>query len=191
MGAGLVSTGTYFYDLLQRPKHFSGIKTIFNSKIGLLNGFLFGFILIMITFLFILASHQIKVSFTDQFTLLYGAQSILLFLFVSLSEEIFMRGIVLNYLMLIKNAEKPAILISAIIFSLFHMLNPNISGLGFLNIFLAGILLAQVFIYSNFNIWVSIGLHWAWNFFQSSIFGFSVSGIKMQSLLFSYCISGE
>ncbi|MBB6502709.1 CPBP family intramembrane glutamic endopeptidase [Pedobacter cryoconitis] len=116
--------------------------------------------------------------------MLYGAQSILLFLFVSLSEEIFMRGIVLNYLMLIKNAEKPAILISAIIFSLFHMLNPNISSIGFLNIFLAGILLAQVFIYSNFNIWVSIGLHWAWNFFkvQFSVFPLAKSKCNLYLL---------
>jgi len=182
MGAGFVFAGIYFYYLQLRPKHFPGLKTIFKSKIGVLQGFLLGFILILIIFLLILAFNQIQVSISDRFTLLYGIQSILLFLFISQAEEIFMRGIVLRYLMLIENTEKQAILISAIIFALLHMLNPNITGIGVLNIFLAGILLAQTFIYSNFNIWVSIGLHWAWNFFQSSIFGFSVSGIKMQSL---------
>lgn len=180
--AGLVLIGTFAYYLILRPTYFAELKSIFKSKIGILQGFLLGFILILIIFLLILAFHQIQVLISDQFTLLYFSQSILLFLFVSLSEEIFMRGIILRYLLLIENAEQPAILISAIVFTLFHVLNPSVTSIGLLNIFLAGILLAQLFIYSNYNIWVSIGLHWAWNFFQSSIFGFPVSGIKVQSL---------
>ncbi|MBB6498984.1 CPBP family intramembrane glutamic endopeptidase [Pedobacter cryoconitis] len=181
-GAGLISLGTFAYYLMLRPKYFSAFKSMFKSKMGLLQGFLLGLVLILIIFLIILAFQQVHVSISDQYTLFYCLQSILLFLFVSLSEEIFMRGIVFRYLLLIENAEKPAILISAIIFTLFHVMSPNVTGIGLLNIFLAGILLAQVFIYSNYNIWVSIGLHWAWNFFQSSVFGFAVSGLKMQSL---------
>lgn len=178
----LIFLGTFVYYLMLRPKYFSAFKSMFKSKMGLLQGFLLGLVLILIIFLLILALQQVQVSISDQYTLFYCLQSILLFLFVSLSEEIFMRGIVFRYLILIEIAEKPAILISAIIFTLFHVMSPNVTGIGLLNIFLAGILLAQVFIYSNYNIWVSIGLHWAWNFFQSSIFGFAVSGMKLPSL---------
>jgi membrane protease YdiL (CAAX protease family) len=48
-----------------------------------------------------------------------------------------------------------------------------------LNIFLAGIFLGAYYI-NRRNLWFPIGLHFAWNFCQGSVFGFEVSGEKVQ-----------
>ncbi|MEJ2597809.1 MAG: type II CAAX endopeptidase family protein [Anaerolineales bacterium] len=81
-----------------------------------------------------------------------------------------------------------AIVISCILYGLMHMPNPNstllsgvlIAFLGFLRIF--GWLRTG-------QLWLPIGMHAGWNFFQGPIFGFSVSGLESQSLV-KHTISG-
>ncbi|MGE5429040.1 MAG: lysostaphin resistance A-like protein, partial [Methylococcaceae bacterium] len=99
--------------------------------------------------------------FTDLLT------EVLLFSFVAFSEELLSRGYVLNNLMQ-SLSRKWALAISAFMFSFIHILNPNFSWLGFLNIFLAGILLGLPYIYTR-QLWLPIGLHLSWNFFQGPI----------------------
>lgn len=75
-----------------------------------------------------------------------------------------------------------AITISCVIYGLIHYLNPNatilsstiIIGFGFLRIY--GYLETKM-------LWLGIGMHTGWNFFQGPIFGFAASGHKKATLL--------
>lgn len=106
---------------------------------------------------------------------------LLLFLVVSLHEEVMMRGYVLNNLMQSMN-RYVALSISSVIFMSIHLLNPNISFLSVINLFLAGVVLGIYYIHKP-NLWLPIGMHLTWNFFQGPIFGFEVSGIETKSII--------
>jgi CAAX protease family protein len=104
-----------------------------------------------------------------------------IFVMVAFSEEIAFRGYILNNLMDSFN-KWTALLISAILFSLFHLGNSYIGFIPLANIFLAGVLLGINYIYTR-NLWFGIFLHFSWNFFQGPLLGFKVSGININSLL--------
>jgi len=105
----------------------------------------------------------------------------ILFVITSLHEEILVRGYVLNNLMESMN-KYWALVISAIVFTFFHALNPNINFLAVINLMLAGILLGIYYIHKQ-NLWFPIALHTSWNYSQGAIFGYEVSGIEFESLL--------
>ncbi len=104
----------------------------------------------------------------------------LLFLVVGLGEEIFFRGYILNNLLLSMHRIF-ALIVSSIYFSLWHLPNEDFSFIAFINITFSGVLLGISYIYTK-NLWMPIGLHLGWNFFQGSIFGFNVSGHHVYSL---------
>jgi membrane protease YdiL (CAAX protease family) len=106
--------------------------------------------------------------------------SLVLFTIVAFNEEILMRGYILNNLMSSTN-KYMALLISAVIFSILHGLNANISLLAFVNLMLAGIILGSTYIFTK-NLWFPISLHLFWNFFQGPVLGYSVSGMKISSI---------
>lgn len=106
--------------------------------------------------------------------------SVFFFLIIAVVEESIFRGYIQRNLMLSFN-KYVALLISAVIFSLAHGLNPNVSALGLLNIFLAGILLGISYTYTK-NLWFPIALHWSWNLFQG-LYGFNVSGQNFYNLI--------
>lgn len=97
-----------------------------------------------------------------------------LFVLVALSEELLFRGYVLNNLMKSMNRLN-ALLMSSLFFTLMHSINPNFSWMSFWNILLAGILIGLPYIFTK-SLWLPIALHFSWNFFQGTIFGFNVSG---------------
>lgn len=66
--------------------------------------------------------------------------------------------------------------ISSSIFGLLHAGNPNVSPLAIFNIVLAGVMLALPMLLTG-RLWMSIGLHFSWNFTMAGIFGLPVSGI--------------
>ena len=76
----------------------------------------------------------------------------------------------------------PAILLSCFLYGIIHYMNPNatllssaiIIGFGFLRIY--GYLGTKM-------LWLSMGMHIGWNFFQGPIFGFAASGHKKATLL--------
>ncbi len=102
------------------------------------------------------------------------------FIVVGLAEEIFSRGYCMMVLMQTGN-RWIAMIVSSIIFSLLHGSNPNVTLLGLVNIFLVGLLFAYMFVKTG-NIWMPIGYHITWNYFQGNIFGFPVSGTTRQGV---------
>ena len=105
----------------------------------------------------------------------------MLFVIVSLHEEIMMRGYILNNLMQSMN-RYVALSLSSLVFMTIHLLNPNVSFLSVVNLFLAGIVLGIYYLHKS-NLWLPIGMHLTWNFFQGPIFGFEVSGIETKSII--------
>jgi membrane protease YdiL (CAAX protease family) len=110
-----------------------------------------------------------------------------LFLCVSISEEIVIRGYILSNLQEIMGP-KSAIILSSLFFGLFHITNDNFTMVGFFNIFLSGILLGLLCTSSN-TVSAPIGLHWAWNFVQGSIAGFNVSGHHIEGIFSITCVA--
>ncbi|PKM50236.1 MAG: CPBP family intramembrane metalloprotease domain-containing protein [Firmicutes bacterium HGW-Firmicutes-7] len=105
---------------------------------------------------------------------------LLLFTLVGFNEELFSRGYCMTVLK--QTGNKWVVLLgSSLIFSVLHINNPNIELIGLLNIFLIGLLFAYMFIRTG-SIWMPIGYHITWNFFQGNIFGFEVSGLDVLSV---------
>ena len=114
--------------------------------------------------------------------------SLVLFTIVAFNEEILMRGYILNNLMGSTN-KYLALLISAVIFSVLHGMNANVSLLALVNLMLAGIILGSTYIFTR-NLWFPISLHLFWNFFQGPVLGYSVSGMKISSI-FKVTLTGS
>lgn len=143
-------------------------------------GLITGFIIMFMGFSALLFFNQIKIA-GYQFAFFDFTISICLFTAVTFMEELLIRGYVLNNLMSCMN-KYSALIISSIIFSILHGANLNITLLSLINLFLAGILLGVSYIYTK-NLWFPIALHFSWNFFQGTVFGFKVSGIKFYSII--------
>lgn len=104
-----------------------------------------------------------------------------LLIIIAVGEELVFRGYILNNLMQ-SMPKETALVLSAVLFAVFHSLNPNFNLIAFINIFLAGILLGINYIYTK-NLWFAIFFHFSWNFFQGPVLGFQVSGIELPTLL--------
>lgn len=63
-----------------------------------------------------------------------------------------------------------------------HIANPNYSFFSAFELFLSGIFLGISYIHMK-NLIFPIALHFSWNFFQGTIFGFNVSGQNGYSLI--------
>jgi membrane protease YdiL (CAAX protease family) len=103
------------------------------------------------------------------------------FLFVGWSEELLSRGYHLQTLASGLNLFWGVVLSSAV-FGLLHLGNPNATWLSAAGIFLAGLFLAYGYITTR-QLWLSIGLHIGWNFFEGVGFGFPVSGLDIYRLM--------
>lgn len=108
------------------------------------------------------------------------ATDFILFSFVALNEELFARGYCMTVLKQTKNTWV-MVFVSSAIFSVMHLGNPNVKPLALINIFLVGILFAYMFLKTN-NLWMPIGYHLTWNYFQGNIFGFPVSGTEVKGV---------
>lgn len=104
-------------------------------------------------------------------------------------EEILMRGIIFR-ITEEKLGSYFALAISAVLFGLMHLSNPNSSITASIGLAIqAGLLLASAYIYSR-NLWFPIAIHFAWNFTQSAIFGANVSGNTISKTLITSKIEG-
>ena len=142
-------------------------------------GLLIGLLIMGFAYFFLLIINEIVFVNID-FNLNKVLLSIVLFMGVSVFEEIIFRGYVLKNLLESFNPYI-ALFVSSLFFSLIHGANPNVTLLGLSNIFLAGIFLGASYVFTK-NLWFPIALHFSWNFFQA-MFGFKVSGLDSYSII--------
>ncbi|NOY22098.1 MAG: CPBP family intramembrane metalloprotease [Acidobacteria bacterium] len=103
-------------------------------------------------------------------------------IFIAFFEEIVFRGIIFR---IINESlgSWVAVVVSALIFGFAHGLNPNATLFSSVAIALeAGVLLSAVYLYTN-RLWMVIGIHISWNFFQGAVLGVNVSGTTAKGLL--------
>lgn len=102
------------------------------------------------------------------------------FIAVGFGEEIFGRAYCMTVLKQTRN-KYAVIAISSAIFAAMHLANSGISFLALINLFLVGAIFGYMFMKSG-NVWMPIGFHITWNYFQGYILGFEVSGNEVVGL---------
>jgi membrane protease YdiL (CAAX protease family) len=105
-----------------------------------------------------------------------GARSLLLFALSAVFEEFTFRGYLFQTLIQ-GMTFLPATLLFAVFFAFAHLWNPNATPFGLVNVGLAGIWLSIAYMKTR-GLWLPIGLHFAWNFSQTTLFSFPTSGIE-------------
>jgi membrane protease YdiL (CAAX protease family) len=101
----------------------------------------------------------------------------IIFIIVAWNEELMSRGYHLQTIASGINLLW-GLIISSAIFGVLHLANPNATWVSALGIFFAGLFLGYAYIRTK-KLWLSIGLHIGWNFFEGVAFGFPVSGLDI------------
>ena len=103
--------------------------------------------------------------------------------FQSGSEEILCRGFLYQRLRRSFRSPWVAIIGNAVVFGALHLLNPDVSFLGFLNIVLFGVFMALMIYYYE-SMWMAIAVHTGWNYMQSIVLGLPNSGLVFDFSIF-------
>jgi membrane protease YdiL (CAAX protease family) len=99
-------------------------------------------------------------------------------------EELVARGVVLRNLEAVFGSEA-ALALSAILFGALHLGNPHATPLSVAAVGVeGGIMLGAIYLATR-SLWWTIGVHLAWNFTQTTVFGMADSGHPGQGLLHS------
>jgi uncharacterized protein len=122
--------------------------------------------------------------------------SAVLFLFVAIAEETIFRGFIFNTIEH-KAGSLVAIVATSLVFGLAHLVD-YIPGVPFGEHFRAalfiavevGLLLNAAFMVTR-SLWLNIGIHWAWNFFEGPYYGTNVSGSPDSSTYYVSHMTGS
>ena len=167
--------------IIKQPLKNMGLKSLKKHGKELVHGIGLGALSITLVFIFIVATGNAKVtSWTPLFsgdTFLY----LILYIFVGFAEEILGRGYIISVMRQTRNIPL-MVSVSAVVFSLMHIFNSSFSIIPFINIVLIGVVFSLMYIWSG-NLWMCIGYHIAWNYFQGNVFGFSVSGMQGKGII--------
>ena len=115
------------------------------------------------------------------------APYLMLFFFAALAEELVFRGFVFQLFEKSIGSIK-ALIVASVFFGFAHCINGLSSdnmAIIFACTFLvveAGIPLNLAYVLSR-NLWLPLGIHWSWNFFEGAIFGANVSGLDLKHSL--------
>jgi len=127
------------------------------------------------------------ISFVEGFRIV--GMGMLLFALGAMVEEALFRGYVFQT-MIQGMTFLPALVIMSAVFAVMHGANPNIGLLAFVNIGLAAVWLSFAY-FKTRSLWLPFGLHFSWNFSQTTIFSFPTSGIQFkENKLFALTQSG-
>jgi membrane protease YdiL (CAAX protease family) len=109
--------------------------------------------------------------------LLWTGVTLAFYLIQGPAEEVMTRGYLLPALAA-RGGPWLGVAVSALIFAAGHLLNPNVSLLSILNLFLYGIF-AALYALREGGLWGVFGFHTAWNWVQGSVLGIAVSGANL------------
>ncbi len=155
---------------------------------NLLTGIALGFTLMSLTILVIYLSGDYKIVALNAITHLLPAFAMAIS--SAILEEILFRGILFR-IVEEKLGSYISLLISALIFGLLHLMNPNSSLLIGIGLAIqAGLLLGVLYMYSR-NLWLPIAVHFAWNFTLGGIWGAPVSGVSLEKTLITSTFQGN
>ena len=158
-----------------------GLISMKKAHIEFIKGLLFGILSISFVFAMLLGTKNIEVinPLKPNFSM-YSLIGLIIYIIVGIKEELLSRGYCITAL---NQMKKPwlSVIISSCIFSALHLLNPNVKPLGLINIILVGILFGFMYIKTG-NLWMPIGYHITWNYFQGCVYGLNVSGFNIQGI---------
>jgi membrane protease YdiL (CAAX protease family) len=161
----------------KRPFPSIGLSFRPNFRKELFQGVLFGSGMMSLIFVTEYSLGMVYIEFRDVTTqqgLLIFFNSFLLYAAVGYGEEFLFRGYIFQ--VFIEGSNKIIATLSiALLFAAAHSQNPNVSLFGLINVGLAGIWLSMAY-FKTKGLWLPIGLHFSWNFFQGFVFSFPVSG---------------
>ena len=139
-------------------------------------GFLIGFLMMSGTIAIMHITGQLTLSGFSLTKAGIGAFIFNLFMWFpqGASEELMFRGYMIPAF---NKRYKVAVgvIVSSIVFSAFHSLNPGFTPLASVNLFLMAVLFALIYLYTG-DIWMTSAIHTAWNLSQGNIYGLQVSG---------------
>ena len=154
-------------------------------------GFLFGFLMMSGTIAVMVITGQISFSGFNLSASGIGAFIFNLFMWFpqGASEELMFRGYMIPAL---NKRYKVAfsVIVSSILFSAFHSLNPGFTPLASVNLVLIAVLFALVYLYTG-DIWMTSAMHTAWNLTQGNIYGLQVSGNEASNTVFKILYSKD
>ncbi len=90
-------------------------------------------------------------------------------------EEFVFRCAILGALVLLIPRRLIAVIISALLFGGVHVINANAGFISVFSTILGGVAYGLAYLFHE-RIWFPLGLHSAWNYFQSCVFGLPLSG---------------
>jgi membrane protease YdiL (CAAX protease family) len=108
---------------------------------------------------------------------------------VAVTEELLFRGVV-HRILEERAGSVIAIAVSSLLFGLTHLINGNATLWGTLAIAVEGGAMLAVAYTATRSLWLPIGLHFAWNFLESGVFGTAVSGAESEPGLLHTVLSG-
>lgn len=104
-------------------------------------------------------------------------------------EELLFRGVLFRSVEAIFGSWV-GIVVSSLVFGLLHLMNPGATLGGAVYICIeAGLLLAAAYLVTR-RLWICMGFHMAWNYFQAAVFSGAVSGTASEPGLLKAAIEG-
>ncbi len=172
-----ISTWVMLRYVDKRPFHSVGVTFKANWGKELSQGLLFGSGMMSLIYLIEYSTGMVVIEFRDlttQQSLIIFANSIGLYIVVGYGEELMFRGYLFQAFAEGTNKLIATLCIS-LLFAAAHMANPNASLFGIINVGLAGVWLSLAY-FKTGALWLPIGMHISWNFFQGFVYSYPVSG---------------
>ncbi len=159
---------------------FSSKSVLKNILIGIVSGFVILSIVALI--IKVLGAVTIKNVFQTSHikVLLIG---LVFFMFQGTFEELVFRSYIMTHFAK-KWGDLWGILLSSVLFVLIHALNPGITVIPIINLFVASIVFSLIY-YIWGNLWLTGLAHGIWNYSQGFIYGSLVSGQSLKGTVFT------